>query len=1505
MTVPQRDDELIKLLESKSPHELSIAEIHWLRQRMQQSQEVRKVLLEQLRMETYLATALSRIHITPEMILSRAPRQPAVRTHRLAIFAVSAGVLVLVVGYGIVRSRRPQSDRSSMVAEGTGIDERSRRAVVDRRSKAGKREEKATDAAVPTNPANQQGDPSTDRTRAASSAGADDHSDHAATDASADGGPAVNEPDSSLPLKQPEEPELPDPVRESVAPQAPVPPWHDALVDDRPLPPFEQVCFDTFETGKFLPRREYLEKWFEPLDGNPQRIVDARTTVGQCAGIDGVLRLKAPLGPHHGLRVWMENYQRLQIQLYRGREGVALVYHEDDNWRWSAYRIERESTAAAPGAWMLLATDDGRARRTNLRLGGPIEIRPAHGEVLVTRGDVVLLRAPFPGAIPDEVLFSGKATFYGIAMVHSAPPPALREDGPVQPRALRPAESDWTEQLGTNARLERMPGGEVQLHAEMAAVRGWAMMPLPNGELREVVLKIEQAGSGAGVFLGKPGERPGQVVRWMQDRRNGGLCLAVRGDEDAREDNYPSVAEHYLPVNSGSHWLRLVVGSGVARCWTGSDGVHWAELEQTLPVPLGATHLGLHHVAMSSGCGLRLVHCEIRPLDALTAMVPDTVLKKAPPVLDAITREAWLQQVDPSRPSDVELSVWRRAAALRTLAAGCTRVIGEPLLLDLLADLPQLEWPVDLQLRALEQASLLLDLRNTHAVVPLLVERYQQLGQAMFRAGAQLPCSDIRPAFMHLPLDTKANYPLVDPQLVRLELLTYLYRGAWDDAFDFCRRVRFFHHQENVPLLDWGESLARRASLSGERVSRRLAAQRSEPRASRVRGVESALRPKPGWQHPLIEELDKDTYNALGELQAILESGSADEAARLIATLSVDATRGLARWGGDDSLLVTMPVAVLHAIRSSPALREAIIRNHAAIARVRIREAIAAGDAAAVRLAAVQFEPTEFAVEARQWLGDRALADGQFDLALGEYQRAARSLSEIPESLSARLRLAGAMLGLHLDVGFAADVKIGERRWSAGEFDAMLTELRRHRGIDAAKSAAAPAGAVAGVPGERHPPFQDRYAVDARGDGSELRLQTAPSPGNFQVQVRGAIDGPLGEAPGEEVMRGLNRFKVDWAGNQIAALTDDKSLFVSNRFQVAAYHVETGQRLWQAAPQGVKALRSRDWTNVPMRPVPLGNALVARMLYGDGPILMSVEKATGRLLWAASDWKGQWVVSDPIPRHDRLLALTLQRLDPTESILKLTSIDAETGDILTQVDLLRLSPTWLTHRMCELLPRDDGLIAVLGGMVLCCDYDGEVRWLRHQVALPFDEESETCAQSHDRPLLHEGWLCYAQPGVRTVDCVDAATGQLRWSTLVPDIRRMVAWRAGVVVVQTDAGFSGLNETDGHVVWATRVAGVLTMQMDGPPAEVARVPGNSATILISRTLPVDGAKKFRPQLDWLDVTTGAVQASVALPALDDEDPRWGPAIAGPGRTWVFFGRGPQDPRRELVELVRQP
>ena len=66
MSPSRTDQDLLRLLESKSPEELTVAELHWLRQRLRHSESLRQTLFEQLQMETYLATALGRINLTPE-----------------------------------------------------------------------------------------------------------------------------------------------------------------------------------------------------------------------------------------------------------------------------------------------------------------------------------------------------------------------------------------------------------------------------------------------------------------------------------------------------------------------------------------------------------------------------------------------------------------------------------------------------------------------------------------------------------------------------------------------------------------------------------------------------------------------------------------------------------------------------------------------------------------------------------------------------------------------------------------------------------------------------------------------------------------------------------------------------------------------------------------------------------------------------------------------------------------------------------------------------------------------------------------------------------------------------------------------------------------------------------------------------------------------------------------------------------------------------------------------
>ena len=241
---------------------------------------------------------------------------------------------------------------------------------------------------------------------------------------------------------------------------------------------------------------------------------------------------------------------------------------------------------------------------------------------------------------------------------------------------------------------------------------------------------------------------------------------------------------------------------------------------------------------------------------------------------------------------------------------------------------------------------------------------------------------------------------------------------------------------------------------------------------------------------------------------------------------------------------------------------------------------------------------------------------------------------------------------------------------------------------------------------------------------------------SLEPQPRGVVEGPVGERPQEEVTRWLDRLEVDWAGRQLGWTLDGDTLYVNNRFHLAAYQLATGQRLWQTAvPESMKVPRSRDWSLVAMTPRIDGNRIFARILYGDGPLLGCWDSATGQNVWLADQLQGVHVASDPWVFQDRLLAFTVTRTENSDALLRLATFDALTGELLGQTDILQMRSSWYARHCCETTLAGDMLIASLGGAVAACNLRGQVRWVRRQATLPSEEEGEWVLQALEAPLV--------------------------------------------------------------------------------------------------------------------------------------------------------------------------
>jgi hypothetical protein len=267
------------------------------------------------------------------------------------------------------------------------------------------------------------------------------------------------------------------------------------------------------------------------------------------------------------------------------------------------------------------------------------------------------------------------------------------------------------------------------------------------------------------------------------------------------------------------------------------------------------------------------------------------------------------------------------------------------------------------------------------------------------------------------------------------------------------------------------------------------------------------------------------------------------------------------------------------------------------------------------------------------------------------------------------------------------------------------------------------------------------------------------------------------------------------------------------------------------------------------------------------------------------------IISDPLIIDGQLVALSLSSSADQRGVLRHSTFDVRTGEILRQRELARLRSGHNSHWSCEVAEIENGIVAALSGATIVVDSEGKVRWIRAPRTLEADD-LRSGQQTHERLCVIGDRVFIAQPGVRTMDCLAARTGRSHWSVDLPEIVGIIGVTGDLLLVRTDTAIRALSAEDGVTRWNYAAENANAFQVL-----------DNDNLLLACPEPVSGSTdRWQVRLRWLNLEDGELVGASVLPDLEDAEPCLGPLVPYQDRIFTFFGRGQYDAARDVIELV---
>lgn len=1396
------DEWVISLIDEKSPEELTATEIALLRERAKSSPAVRRALAERLQLEQALYTALSSPAVSGSEIIGAARR-----ARRQRLVSIAAGLVLLVAGttfaWLAIEGKQRVPPRPAVQPQARAVP-----IVAPKSDDASLRPNGAIAPVEALRPN--------------------------AAEVAAQPTPPVEQPQAAWPT----------------------------LADDAPVVPFADSAFQPigssipgYEVSDEFPPSE-LKRWIGEVPGLPFNVSEGQWRNRRFAGFDGVARLLPAWRDDAVLRIAVFDTNEFALHLWNGTAGRTLRFYPHQRPQLlAAYATTREPQNPTPKTYQLLSTDGGTYSRAN---AGAIELRHQAGQLVVTRGAVPLLVVPMTEP-PAEVFVEAKTRFRTLTMHRGEPaslPPSI-EHRELLAESL-PQEAAWLVSQEVPASVEHAADRVTLAAPEKASEPRqlcWAGVPLPDGArsgLCEAIFRLEALSPGTGIYLGDAQGRPIHTLFASEDERAGAPVLSygwTSSDGRMPEPRWRwdlDPQRELAPAAGPGTWVKVLVGPGGLKASFSGDGVHWGPAARSPERAVRGmfASVGMFAVADGKPRTIAVSQVQVRELSGIV-VVADAALRARVPAFDQPAPERpadWLMWASASRPDDVPNDVWLQACSVETLAREASDSVSRFVLRGLIADAVHSDRSVEQTLAFLHDAALLLDLWNDSARE--LATAYEDLTRRISanrgepaEIGRQLLA--VEQAYLASPIWTESRMWAVPPALAR-DLAA---AAAWSVAEGPARAAAQVaaYLAPSHPDGGWsGEEdpgLARLLSWAGRRGT---------SDGGRIDGQSQY-----GWQHPLATEPGREGSAVATELRAALEAGAYADAARLLETLAVLAD--LVPAIDDPSRFLPPAALVVEAAQRHPELVTAIAEQFGDAALLRVRQAIAAKDETAVQLAAIRYFGTPAAVEARQWLGERALAGGYFAQAQEHFAAAAAIAdAESRHDLEGRLQLAAALGGALDDPPpIAGPVSFGSKTIVPSDLQNLIGELQKAR---------------------------------ARSSSDSRPSEKIPDAVPVLAEARGRFAGDVGRNPD----RGEYR-RFDWVARQIGVTIDRGVLYLTNRFQVVAYDPKRNAPWWTVSLGGEQG-EAHALPNVAFTPVVRGERLFVRRLTNRGPELACLSLTEGgKLLWRSDPQS--IAVSDPVLEQGvvTLLTNTVSNRNGGPATLSLTRLRADDGSLLATTPVVVMNEAESERSSAHLLAVSGGYVFATQGTVGLCDHDGRIGWLRRLPYLPASVDLDSDRVASAKPIVAEGRMYLAPPGTRSVICLEVPTGRLTWVRPSGEAEELAGFAGDVLVARGFDVLYGIDRETGNTLWSFHRENMLT-----------------GTLCSDKTLLATSRMTLDDRLDGLsimhlDPASGKVTAEQLVRVQRKDEIRCGPLFVTEGLLWGFVGEGWRDPQRTLVSF----